>query len=219
MTIIKHQTRTEYVVEYLKSQILNGKFKGGEALRQNAIAKELGVSHIPVREALLRLSEQGLVRLEPHRGAVVHELSSQEIDELSDLRVLIECNLVRKSFPLLTQQELDQAEELLTRYEEAVTERKDMEIWGDLNFRFHCVLYRAEHHPLTMRLLRDLHRQSDRYIRYLLLVAGWGGSTHDEHRQLLKLAREGLVDEAVELTKEHICNASRAISGHLRVIE
>ena len=218
-TINRHQTRTEYVVEHLKGQILNGVIKGGEALRQNAIAKELGVSHIPVREALLRLAEQGLVKLQPHKGAVVHELSSREIDELSALRLVIERDALRRAIPRLSEEELAQANAVLERYEVIVTQRQDMEIWGDLNFQFHTILYQLPQYPATYRILRDLHRQSDRYIRVLLLVTGWHGCTHDEHRQFLELARVKDVDGAERLLEHHIMHASRTISQHLQDME
>lgn len=218
-TINRHQTRTEYVVEHLKGQILNGIIKGGEALRQNAIAKELGVSHIPVREALLRLAEQGLVKLQPHKGAVVHELSSREIDELSALRLVIERDAMRRALPRLTDDELQQADAVLNRYENIVTQRQDMEIWGDLNFQFHSILYQSHLYPATNRILRDLHRQSDRYIRVLLFVTGWNGCTHDEHRQFLEYARQRDVEAAESLLEHHIMHASQTISKHLRDLE
>jgi DNA-binding GntR family transcriptional regulator len=218
-TINRHQTRTEYVIEHLKGQILNGVIKGGDALRQNAIAKELGVSHIPVREALLRLAEQGLVKLQPHKGAVVHELSSREIDELSALRLVIERDALRRALPKLSVEELDQASAVLERYESIVTQREDMEIWGDLNFQFHSILYQLHQYPATYRILRDLHRQSDRYIRVLLLVTGWHGCTHDEHRQFLECARARDIEAAESLLEYHIMHASETISQHLRSMD
>ncbi|GAB4185943.1 MAG: GntR family transcriptional regulator [Wenzhouxiangellaceae bacterium] len=218
-TISKHQTRTEFVTEHLKGQILNGAIKGGEALRQNTIAQALGVSHIPVREALLRLAEQGLVKIVPHKGAVVLELSSREIDEVSDLRVLIECHALRRAIPHLTKSDFDKAEIALLRYEEVVTKRQDMELWGDLNFEFHSIIYRGADYPGTMRIIRDLHRQSDRYIRVLLFVTGWRGQAHEEHRKLLDLTRAGEIEAASRICEQHIRSASHAISEHLQTLE
>ncbi|MFQ3288887.1 MAG: DNA-binding GntR family transcriptional regulator, partial [Alteromonadaceae bacterium] len=96
MTII-YKTRTQLVVEILREQIINGEIKAGQALRQAALAEELNVSRIPVREALLQLEAEGLVSFEPHRGATATDLSSDQIDELFELRAMLEADLLTYS--------------------------------------------------------------------------------------------------------------------------
>src|SRR5215217_1329322 len=92
---IQRQTIASMTVEALRERILRGDYPDGEPLRQDALAEELGVSRIPVREALRQLEAEGLVTFNPHRGAVVSSLSLEEIAELFELRAEIECDLVR----------------------------------------------------------------------------------------------------------------------------
>src|SRR5438132_13826238 len=93
---IQRQTVAGMTVEALRERILRGDYPEGEPLRQDALADELGVSRIPVREALRQLEAEGLVTFSPHRGAVVSSLSLEEIDELFELRAQIECDMLRR---------------------------------------------------------------------------------------------------------------------------
>src|SRR4051812_530007 len=96
---IQRQTVAGMTVEALRERILRGDYPEGEPLRQDALADELGVSRIPVREALRQLEAEGLVTFNPHRGAVVSSLSLEEIDELFELRAKIESDLLRRAVP------------------------------------------------------------------------------------------------------------------------
>ncbi|HTN98462.1 MAG TPA: GntR family transcriptional regulator, partial [Nordella sp.] len=102
---LHHRTIASAVVDALRRRILDGEFAAGAQLRQDSLAKEFGVSRIPIREALLQLDAEGLVKILPHRGAVVSELSVAEIKELFDLRALLEPRLLRLSAPHLTEKD------------------------------------------------------------------------------------------------------------------
>ena len=86
----------------IRERILRGRYPEGEPLRQDAIGAELGVSRIPVREALRQLEAEGLVTFNPHRGAVVSTLSLKQIQELFELRAEIEGDLIRRAVPHMT---------------------------------------------------------------------------------------------------------------------
>ena len=85
---LRRQTLASLTLDSLRERILRGHFPEGEPLRQDAIADELGVSRIPVREALRQLESEGLVTFQPHRGAVVSTLSLDEIAELFEIKVV-----------------------------------------------------------------------------------------------------------------------------------
>ena len=86
---LEFKTRTQVVVEAIRSQILSGQIKAGEPLRQAALAEQLNVSRIPIREALLQLEAEGLVKFEPHKGATATEISPELIDELFDHLLIV----------------------------------------------------------------------------------------------------------------------------------
>src|SRR5687768_3065054 len=139
---LQRQTVAAMTLEAIRDGILHGNYAEGEPLRQDALADELGVSRIPIREALRQLEAEGLVTFNPHRGAIVSTLSLAEIEEVFDLRTTIEADLLRRAVPRLTPEQLDQADEVLDRYASAL-QSGDVSKWGELNWQFHSTLYAA----------------------------------------------------------------------------
>ncbi len=105
---LSSRTLAGAIVERVRQEILSGEHEPGAQLRQDALAAAYGVSRIPVREALLQLEAEGLVAIEPHRGAVVTPLSPDEINDVFELRLMLEPRLIRSSIPELTAEDLAQ---------------------------------------------------------------------------------------------------------------
>jgi DNA-binding GntR family transcriptional regulator len=103
------------VADGLREGILSGVLGGGRPLRQIEIAEEFGVSSVPVREALRQLEGEGLVVFYPRRGAVVSELSRDEVLEICEMREALELLALRKAFPNTTDGDLRRAGEVLDR--------------------------------------------------------------------------------------------------------
>ena len=211
---VQRKTVVEMAVEVLREKILRGDYRENSPLRQDALATELGVSRIPVREALRQLEVEGLVTFSPHLGAVVSSLSIEEIEELFELRALLESELVRKAD--LTDEVLERAETVLDAYDEAF-ERGDVAAWGELNWEFHATLLAASNRPLTLGVLSTLHNQSDRYMRMQLALTHGEHRASDEHHAILKAAQAGDNEEAAALLSEHILGAGRSLLEFLRV--
>src|SRR5215831_21131945 len=119
---IPRQSLASAVADNLRERILRGEIKAGEQLRQAALATELAVSRIPVREALRQLEAEGLVQIVHDYGAVVAALSGKEIIEMFEIRMLLESYLLRQSIPFLTNDDLDRAEEVLDEYKRALNQ-------------------------------------------------------------------------------------------------
>ena len=164
---LPRQTLTGMTLDAIRERILSGAYPEGEPLRQDAIAAELGVSRVPIREALRQLEAEGLVVFSPHRGAVVSSLSLDEIDEVFALRADIEPVLLRRAVPCLDAAALDRAAEVLDRYEYALRVH-DVLAYGELNWQFHSTLYDAADRPVTLGVVQRLHQQCDRYLRMQL---------------------------------------------------
>jgi len=201
-------------LEALRDGILHGRYREGEPLRQDALADELGVSRIPIREALRQLEAEGLVALSPHRGAIVSSLSLEEIEEVFDIRATLEPELLRRALPRLTPQQLDQVDDVLDRYEQALRSG-DVAQWGELNWQFHSSLYAPAGRPVTMGLLQRLHQQSDRYLRMQLALTHGETRANEEHRAIAAAARRGDAKRASALLREHIAGASRSLLAFL----
>jgi DNA-binding GntR family transcriptional regulator len=198
------------VLDALRERILRGDFPDGEPLRQDALADELGVSRIPVREALRQLEAEGLVTFSPHRGAIVSSLSLGEIAELFELRAEIECDLLRRAIPLATKEHIDRALEVLDEFQDAYR-AGDLARWGALNWHFHAALYAPANRNLTMGVIQKLHHHSDRYFRIQLVLTNGGPKATEEHRAIAGAVRKKDVKTAVQLMRAHILGAGQSL--------
>ena len=207
---IQRQTIASMTVEALRERILRGDYPEGEPLRQDALADELGVSRIPVREALRQLEAEGLVTFSPHRGAVVSSLSLDEIDELFELRAEIECDLLCRAIPKMSSEQLDRAIDVLDEFQDALRAGEATR-WGPLNWHFHAALYAPANRNLTMGVLQKLHQHSDRYFRMQVLLAHGGERANAEHRAIADAVRAKDATSAAQLMRAHILGAGRSL--------
>lgn len=209
------RTITDQVTEDLRTRILTGDFPAGHQLRQDAIAGEYNVSRIPVREALQRLDAEGLVSFQPHKGAIVSQLSLDEIKELFEVRKLLECDLLRHAVPRMTPDDLKLVEDILLVYDEAFRSG-DIDRWGELNREFHDRLYRASNRPKTLEIVRMIGNNTVRFTQAQLALSGATDRAKREHRQIFEACKAGNVDEAVELLANHIQSSADSLMDCLR---
>ncbi|MCJ0762075.1 GntR family transcriptional regulator [Variovorax sp. CYS-02] len=205
------KTAVELVVDELRQRILSGTLPPGSALRQEALAEELGVSRIPLREAMRFLSSEGLVDLQPHRGAFVSMLSTAEAQEFFDIRLRLEPWLLREAAPAMGEAELAQAEAVVTRMD--VAEASD---WGRLNWQLHELLYRPAQRPAALGIVRALHEKSERYLRFQVVNAPIRQQARTEHMALIGLCRHGQAEQAQAALEQHIIEAAEQIIGIVR---
>ena len=213
---IIRKTVVDLALDALRERILRGDFREGAPLRQDALAAELGVSRIPVREALRRLEVEGLVSFNPHQGAVVSTLSLSEIEELFELRALVETELLSHAVPRLTALVLDRASTILDAYNEAFASG-DIAEWGKLNWAFHSTLLAAADRPLTLGVVSTLHNQSDRYMRLQLSLTHGENRASGEHRRILQACEDQDAEFACDLLRAHIRDAGVSLIEFLRV--
>ena len=209
---IRRQTTVTLVADELRRRIMSGLLPEGQQLRQEALAADLGVSRIPVREALRQLEAEGFVSIASHRGAVVSKLSLEEIAELFDLRIRLECWLLGLAVPLMRDSDVRDAEAAL----EAMISNRKIENWGQLNWDFHATLYAPSGRAATLRILRRISENMDRYIRLQISLTSGQLKAHREHKQLLQLCRAGNVSGAVAALEQHIVDVRDGLMRQLR---
>lgn len=209
---LQHRTIAAAVVDALRRRILDGEFAAGVQLRQDSLAREFGVSRIPVREALLQLDAEGLVKILPHRGAVVTALSVAEIKELFDLRALLEPKLLLLSAPHLTAADYAELDRLLRDYAEALRARY-VDRWGELNTALHACLYKHAGRPRTAAIVATLLQNCDRYTRLQLTYTKGLRRAQSEHAELVRLCRRGEAKRAAALLRRHIENVGDSLAA------
>lgn len=197
------RTAHEYVRDTVRQAILGGTLKGGTRLVQADLAEQLGVSTTPVREALRDLATEGLLQLDPHQGAVVKQLTYDEIQEIQDLTLILEPQAMRKAAACVTEQTLRDATRLADEME--AVEAADVGRWADLNRRFHATLVQDLGPSRLVRILEGLRDGAAPYIGLTLQKPNNQlQAANRDHRRLLAALREGDGDRAAEISAEHV---------------
>lgn len=200
---LKHRTLSAMITDQLRQAILDGTYSAGSQLRQDALGEAYGVSRIPVREALFQLEAEGLVRIVPQKGAIVSELSLDEINDVFDLRGLLEPRMLAESAPHFSADDFAALERIQKRFEAAIADGNRSE-WGQINAEFHMAMYVNARQPRTQSIVTALLQTSDRYTRMQLSTVEAMGIAEKEHAQLIALCREGRVEEAAGFLRQHI---------------
>lgn len=154
----KHQSHKQlahWVADRLRSDILEGKARPGEWLRQERLAQEIGASQMPVREALKRLAAEGLVEHVPYRGVRVVEFTVEDVEDLYACRVFIEGMAARYAAANITDEEVRELADLHERMLACETPRELPE-YRELNRRFHTLLFSASRRSYLIRTLGQL---------------------------------------------------------------
>ena len=187
----------------IREKILMGTYAPGAALLQDSIAAEFGVSKIPVREALVHLSAEGLVDIFAHRGFQVRALSATEVEEVFRLRLKLEPEAVATGAKSANSEDRVAAANALQALDDALLARR-LTSAGDLNCAFHLSLIVPRLQPVAFEILNRLHTLSQRYVRMHLLPAGRIRRATKEHDALHSAWAAGRVKEARQLTQRHI---------------
>ena len=209
--ISKTASASSIVFEALRKAIVEGDLEVGQPLRQDDIARMFNTSRIPVREAISRLEEQGLVKTQRYRGAVVSGLSAEEAAEIFDLRALIEPEIIRRSVPLMTAQGLRRARGFC----EDFSNSNDPMAWGDLNRDFHSELYAASGLKYHLDVVDNAMDRVDRYLRAQLVLSDGMERANREHLGMLEACEKRDADLAAMRTAEHIRGAKDSLLEHL----
>ena len=199
--VVERKTISTQVADAIRKRILSGEYKAGMQLRQEHLAAEIGVSRIPVREALHQLHSEGFVTLVSHKGAVVSEISFEEIVELYELRVRIETWLLGLAIPHMTDADLETASRAAHLFGRG---GGDSDYSHELNWAFHAALYGASRRTKTIELVGKIHLQIERYTRMMVSLAGGQAKSHQEHLRLLEFCRARDIPQAVALLDRHI---------------
>ncbi|WP_316783900.1 GntR family transcriptional regulator [Streptomyces sasae] len=212
---VKQPPAADRVYSHVKQGVLDRRYEGGTLLTEGELAEAVGVSRTPVREALLRLEVEGLIKLYPKKGAMVLPVSAQEIADVVETRMLVEEHAVRKAVP--------PTPALVARLEELLTRQKAEAAAGDLAAAavtdrcFHAEIVRDGGNAILSRLydqLRDrqlrmgvaiMHAHPDRIAKSLT-----------EHEEILDALRAGDAERAVDLVHRHVDWFSHLARGEVR---
>jgi DNA-binding GntR family transcriptional regulator len=221
-SIQSHRPLTDIVFERLHDAIIDGRLEAGQWLRQETLAQELGVSQMPVREALKRLVAEGLAVRIPYKGVKVVEFSPEDIVDICTLRLVLEGLAVRLATPLITTKELERLKEIL-RELEGYTSQEQIARRRQLNAEFHLCISQASGRQYLVRLLETLWRWFPSVILYEgtlrqeELLPDRMDREIREHWAILEALERRDAQQAEEETRRHIRNLSQELTEVLGV--
>jgi DNA-binding GntR family transcriptional regulator len=202
----------------LRAMIFSGELLAGQPLRQEEIARRLGVSRLPVREALARLATEGLVELKPRRGFFVTSLNAEEIEDIFDMRALLEQRAGQLATENRTLADADALDAIVAALDGVIESPIAFEQWADLNLQFHKRLYQScgrKHLCRQIDLLRDTVAA---FIRILASQEGELRRSQAEHRQIAALFRAGDATAVGKLCGEHCAYTARGLVKQVRAL-
>ena len=194
------------VFQKIREDILNGKYKENDELRENTIGKELGVSRTPVREALRQLELEGLVSIIPNKGAYVTGISHKDVWDIYVIRSMLEGLCARWAAEHIKEAQLDELEEtiLLSEFQMKKESGFSAEQVAALDSRFHSILYEASGSRILSHVLTDFHNYVQTARTSSVVSEDRARKSIREHRQILRAIRDRDGEMAEHLANEHI---------------
>ncbi len=199
----KYRTMQEIVYSTIKERILSGEYSPGQRLITNDLATELGVSRMPIREALHRLeAATGLVTLIPHKGAVVNAISQEDILEVFRIRAVLEGLAARLACPNLDDEQLNQLEQINRKVIE-LGHSIDEETFLEFNRQFHTPIWQAAKSPRLIGILRSLYDASRSYRYMSVMLPGRFEEIVAEHAEIIAALRKRDLAEVEKVVNNH----------------
>ncbi len=214
-SIIKRPTVTGTVADTIRRRIVSAELAGGEVIRQEALAAELGVSRIPVREALLQLEAEGLVIIHTHRGAEVARLTKDDAWDLFEARLMIEPVVLAQAVANLSDGDIDAIGKALRNYERGIATEAEPEELSRLNWQFHAAMCFPARRPRLFAILQSLYTATDRYLRLQIEPGEAKQRALTDHRSLYEAIAKRASATAVKRIRLHIEGAYQDVMRSL----
>ena len=195
------------VFNTLEDAILNGSYKEGDSLNELRLSKRLGVSRTPVREALMQLELEGLVKNIPNKGAVVVGISEQDVEDIYEIRIRTEGLAARLCAEKITDEELEELEQCMALQEYYLKKQDSAKEMGELDGEFHRIIFAASKSRPLQNVLTSFHNYIRRARAVSVCVTGRAEESVSEHRAILEAITKHDGELAEKLTAEHIKNA------------
>ena len=194
------------VYRKLREDILSGRYKEHEELREVAIGEELGVSRTPVREAFRQLELEGLIQIIPNKGAYVVGISWKDVGDIYQMRARLEGLAAALAAHNIERSLLSEMEEIIY-LSEFHAKSGHMEQLPDLDNRFHHIIYESCASKMLEKTLIELHEHVIRVRKMTLTTLFRGNASNAEHHGIMEAIKAGDAELAEKLAHEHMINA------------
>jgi DNA-binding GntR family transcriptional regulator len=189
--------------EAIRDQILGWRYPPGTRIDQVDLARQLGISLVPLREALRKLAAEGLVQIVPHRGVFVCQISRDELKDLYSVRIILEGIATRVAVPRVTDECIARLTRLLSKMEHETPKEQYTDLLL-LNREFHFTVYSASGRAFLCELIADLWEKSERYRAFYVHLPGRSLQALKEHKEVLHALRCRQANKAVRAVRNDI---------------
>lgn len=191
------------VLGILRRLIFTGQFQPGSQLRENQIAEEFGISRAPLREALSRLEEEGLVTKIPYKGSFVTEISREAVEEIGIVRRLVEGHVIEKALPLLLSSELENLERCAADLK-AAADTEDFQRALDAHLELHRLIYECANNEVLMAMWKSWESQLRLYFAEDLRGLFDPKRSAKEHGVLVEIIKTGDLSKIKKAVENHV---------------
>jgi len=206
----KPTTLATEIARHLREAIIKGELVPGERLNESRLTRELALSRSPVREAIRILEAEGLLTLEPHRGARVRPLSDRDLEEIFDVRLMIESHALRRDPHRVTPEAIAPLRRAVEDARAALAVG-DVERWHQTSLRFHDGLVALASNRHLTRLHEELKTSVRRYQISVIGPSGEPERFQAEHEAILEALERGRAERGAALVAAHITNLKEAL--------
>ena len=215
---LPRKTASALVLDSLRERLMNHEFGESEMIRQERLAKEYNVSLSPVREALIQLEAEGLLTLVRHHGYAINTLSLDDIQQMYDLRALIEVELLRHAVPKLNASDLASATQIHEAMKKIHERGTQTTAWTKLNWDFHTTLYRPAEKRQLFGVVENVRQNIVRYVHMQRKLRSSANLDHTikDHGEILEYCASRETNKAAELLRRHIIQARDDLVGFLK---
>lgn len=201
------------VFHIIREDILSGKYRYNEELKEKAIGDEIGVSRTPVREALRQLELEGLVTIIPNKGAYVIGISEQDFKDIYEIRSRLEGLCAKWACSHITKEQLDELDENIYLSEFHASKNHADQVL-ELDNKFHEILYKSSKSTVLNHTLSDFHHYVERVRKITLGDMQRAVASNEEHRQILEALLKKDEQSAEKLATKHMMNTIKNIDKY-----
>lgn len=203
----------EKVYNKIREDILAGKYKEHEELKEVTIGNKLGASRTPVREALRQLELEGLVTMIPNKGSYVTGITAKDIEDIYEARSVLEGLCAKRAVKFIRPNQLKALEDNIELSEFYEQKSNYEQVW-ELDSKFHELLYQSSNSKILEQLLSNFHHYVQRVRKITIATEGRAKKSNEEHRMIVEAIKGQNPNLAGELANMHVMNTIKNIDTY-----
>jgi len=205
-----YELLNQKVYHILRKAIIRGDIKPNSKLSLTEIAKSLGVSNTPIREAVNKLESEGLINIIPNKGIIVKENNIDDFKEILQIRAFLDGLIVKIALQKIADKEIDEIMEIIHEMEQCVKEDNRI-TYNDLDIKFHDIFLNIAGNNTLKEIYNKLTEQGYRFRLRTLKITDRMNKSLEEHKEIAFNVKERNLDEAVRVSQKHIESISKSI--------